>query len=136
MFPCLFHCLVVQIRLTDGGTLVHTFNATDSLVDVNQYILMNQSGENSPYSLMTTFPRRVFTHHDHNKSLNELGELYQYCYELIDIFLFCRFGTVSCCCSNKRHLNTFSIIILCHCVWQPLYLSFVEISIIIINESN
>ena len=66
---------VLQIRLMNGSTLVHTFNVTDSLVDVNQYILMNQTGENIPYSLMTTFPRKVFSHLDHNKSLKELGEV-------------------------------------------------------------
>lgn len=63
----------LQIRLIDGSTLVHAFNVTDSLVDVNQYILMNQPGQNAPYSLMTTFPRKVFTEHDHNKTLKELG---------------------------------------------------------------
>lgn len=52
---------------------MHTFSATDSLIDVNRHILLNQSGQNMPYSLMTTFPRKVFTEEDHNKTLKELG---------------------------------------------------------------
>ena len=70
----------MQIRLTDGSTLVHTFNATDTLVDVNQHILMNQPGQNAPYTLMTTFPRKVYTQHDHNKTLKELGTV---CFKLL-----------------------------------------------------
>ena len=56
-----------------GGAIVHTFKATDTLVEVNQHILMNQDGSNAPFSLMTNFPKRLFTAEDMNKSLKELG---------------------------------------------------------------
>ena len=56
-----------------GKTIVNTFNATDTLVDVNRYILMNRTDDGSPYSLMTPFPKRIFTGEDSNKSLKELG---------------------------------------------------------------
>ena len=56
-----------------GKTLVSTFNATDTLVEVNKYILMNRTDDGSPYSLMTPFPKHVFTGEDSQKSLKELG---------------------------------------------------------------
>ena len=67
-------CITIQIRLFGGKTLVHTFPATDSLIDVNQFILMNRTDNGAPYSLMTNFPRHVFSPDEMGKNLKELGE--------------------------------------------------------------
>ena len=56
-----------------GGALTHTFKPTDTLVDVNQHILMNQEGPNHPFLLMTNFPKKVFSADDTRKTLKELG---------------------------------------------------------------
>ena len=65
--------------------MVHSFKPTDTLVDVNQFILMNGTEGNAPYSLMTNFPRKVFTPADMDKTLSELGEFY--CFFSISIHL-------------------------------------------------
>lgn len=63
----------LQIRLFGGKTLVNTFNANDTLVDVNRFILMNRTDDGTPYALMTTFPRHVFTGEETSKTLKDLG---------------------------------------------------------------
>ena len=68
----LFLCFK-KIRLFGGGTLIHTFKATDTLVDVNRHIMMNRTDDGSPYSLVTSFPKKVFQPGDMNKSLKEVG---------------------------------------------------------------
>lgn len=62
-----------QIRLLGGGALTHTFKPTDTLLDVRQHILLTQEGPNVPFSLMTNFPKKVFSSDDMNKTLKELG---------------------------------------------------------------
>ena len=68
----LFSCFK-KIRLFGGSALTHTFKATDTLVDVNRHIMMNRTDDGSPYSLVTSFPKKVFQPADMNKSLKELG---------------------------------------------------------------
>ena len=69
------HSLSPQIRQFDGQPLTHSFNASDTLVDVNRFIMMNRDeDESTPFSLMTSFPRHVFTPDEMNKTLKELGE--------------------------------------------------------------
>ena len=53
--------------------MTHTFKPTDTLVDVNQHILMNQGGLNQPFLLMTNFPKKIFSAADMSKTLKELG---------------------------------------------------------------
>ena len=53
--------------------MTHTFKPTDTLVDVNQHILLNQEGPNQPFLLMTNFPKKIFTPADMRKTLKELG---------------------------------------------------------------
>ena len=53
--------------------MTHTFKPSDTIVDVNQYILMNQDGPNVPFLLMTNFPKKVFSADDAKKTLKELG---------------------------------------------------------------
>ena len=72
----LFLCFK-KIRLFGGGTLIHTFKATDTLVDVNRHIMMNRTDDGSPYSLVTSFPKKVFQPADMNKSLKEVGQFLQ-----------------------------------------------------------
>ena len=67
--------LLLQIRLFGGGALVHSFKATDTLVEVNQHVLMHQPSPNLPFTLMTTFPKRVFSDIDTKKTLKELGKV-------------------------------------------------------------
>ena len=52
---------------------MHTFQATDTLMEVNRHILMNQPGENQPFVLMTNFPKKFYTPEDMGKTLKELG---------------------------------------------------------------
>ena len=68
--------LHIQIRLMGGGALTHTFSPSDTLVDVNQHILMNQDTPNTPFLLMTNFPKKVFSPSDMRKTLRELGRYY------------------------------------------------------------
>ena len=70
---CTIVLFLKQIRLFGGGTLTHTFKATDTLVDVNRHILMNRTDDGSPYSLVTSFPKKVFQPVDMERSLKELG---------------------------------------------------------------
>ena len=63
-----------QIRCFGNQVLTHTFKAADTLVDVNKFIMLNRSGDNTEaYKLMTNFPKKVFTPEDMNKTLAELG---------------------------------------------------------------
>ncbi|CAI8049983.1 UBX domain-containing protein 1 [Geodia barretti] len=63
----------LQIRLMGGGAMTHTFRPSDTLVDVNQHILLNQDGPNQPFLLMTNFPKKIFSPADMRKTLKELG---------------------------------------------------------------
>ena len=63
----------LQIRLMEGGTLVHAFQATDTLVEVQRHILLHQPGANTPFRLMTTFPKQIFTASDMGRTLKDLG---------------------------------------------------------------
>jgi len=62
-----------QIRLMDGGTLVHAFQATDTLVEVHRHIMLHQPGANTPFMLMTTFPKQIFNASDMGRTLKDLG---------------------------------------------------------------
>ena len=54
--------------------LTNTFKATETLVEVNRYIMMNRGGDNlAPFSLMSTFPKKVYSTEDMNTSLKDLG---------------------------------------------------------------
>lgn len=66
--------LILQIRLFGGKTLVNTFKATDTLGDVNQYIVDNRIDSEEPFALMTTFPRHIFNGEELEKTLKELGK--------------------------------------------------------------
>lgn len=64
----------LQIRLTNGSAITNSFGANESLAAVRLYIELNRTdGVASPFTLMTPFPRKVFTEEDMEKPLKELG---------------------------------------------------------------
>lgn len=65
----------LQIRLTNGSALTYTFGAKEPLSAVRLYVEMNRTDEPGPFSLMTSFPRKVFSSEDYDKPLDVLGML-------------------------------------------------------------
>uniref|UniRef100_A0A8B9PKR7 UBX domain protein 1 n=1 Tax=Apteryx owenii TaxID=8824 RepID=A0A8B9PKR7_APTOW len=63
----------IQVRLLDGTSLTQTFKAKEQLAAVRLYVELNRKDGEEPFSLLTTFPRRVFTEEDMEKPLQELG---------------------------------------------------------------
>ncbi|XP_077522776.1 UBX domain-containing protein 1-like [Amblyomma americanum] len=63
----------LQIRLTNGQTLTQTFGANEELAAVRLYVELNRTDGDQPFTLMTNFPRKVFTEEDYMKPLNALG---------------------------------------------------------------
>ncbi|XP_060570542.1 UBX domain-containing protein 1-like [Ruditapes philippinarum] len=63
----------LQIRLTNGQALTQTFKAKEPLAAVRLYIEMNRTDSKGNFSLMTSFPRKVFAGEDYEKPLTELG---------------------------------------------------------------
>lgn len=63
----------LQIRLTNGQTLTQTFGAHEELAAVRLYVEMNRTDGDLPFTLMTSFPRKVFSDEDYGKPLNALG---------------------------------------------------------------
>lgn len=63
----------LQLRLPDGRALTQTFGAREQLSAVRLYLEINEM-KDTPFGLMTTFPRRVFVEEDYDKPLDFLGE--------------------------------------------------------------
>ncbi|OCT81689.1 hypothetical protein XELAEV_18024197mg [Xenopus laevis] len=64
----------IQVRLLDGSALSQTFRAREQLAAVRLYVELNwPGGPPGPFSLLTSFPQRVFTEEDMEKPLQELG---------------------------------------------------------------
>lgn len=66
----------VQVRLLDGSALTATFKAQEPLAAVRVYIQMN-GGSDQDFTLLSPYPRRVYTELDMEKPLRELGETSQ-----------------------------------------------------------
>lgn len=64
----------LQIRLTNGQALTQTFGAKEPLSAVRLFVEMNRTDAAGPFSLMTSFPRKVFNVDDYDKPLDLLGE--------------------------------------------------------------
>lgn len=62
----------IQIRMTDGSSVVESFDVKEQLAAVRLFVQMKQ-GPTIPFSLMTNFPKRVFTEEDFEKPLEVLG---------------------------------------------------------------
>lgn len=63
----------LQIRLTNGQSLTQTFAVKEPLAAVRLYIEMNRTDPPGRFTLMTSFPRKVFSGDDFEKPLTELG---------------------------------------------------------------
>ncbi|XP_051174776.1 UBX domain-containing protein 1 [Leptopilina boulardi] len=63
----------LQIRLTNGQTITQTFGSKEQLSAVRLYIDMNRTDGEGSFSLMTNFPRKVFTDDDFDAPLDVLG---------------------------------------------------------------
>lgn len=62
----------IQIRLIDGSALTATFKAQEPLAAVRVYVQMN-GGSDQDFTLLTPYPRRIYTELDMEKPLRELG---------------------------------------------------------------
>ncbi|XP_076174586.1 UBX domain-containing protein 1 [Ptiloglossa arizonensis] len=63
----------LQIRLTNGQTLMHNFGHKEQLSAVVLFIEMNRTDDSAPFSLMTNFPKKIFTEDDYDTPLDVLG---------------------------------------------------------------
>lgn len=63
----------LQIRLTNGQALTQVFQAKEQFASVRLYVQLNRTDGDGPFSLMTSFPRKVFSEEDMEKPLTELG---------------------------------------------------------------
>ncbi|XP_020491478.1 UBX domain-containing protein 1 [Labrus bergylta] len=64
----------IQVRLVDGSTLTTVFKAQEPLAAVRVYIQMNSNIlEGQDFTLLSPYPRHVYTEMDMEKPLKELG---------------------------------------------------------------
>jgi hypothetical protein len=65
----------IQIRMQDGSSVVETFDKREQLSAVRLFVQLKQGDAPGtfPFGMMTTFPRKVFTDEDFQKSLEELA---------------------------------------------------------------
>uniref|UniRef100_A0A2R5LJN1 Putative ubiquitin regulatory protein n=1 Tax=Ornithodoros turicata TaxID=34597 RepID=A0A2R5LJN1_9ACAR len=63
----------LQIRLTNGETLTQTFGAQEQLAAVRLYVQLHRTDGDAPFTLMTSFPRKVFKEEDYEVPLAGLG---------------------------------------------------------------
>ncbi|XP_022189678.1 UBX domain-containing protein 1 [Nilaparvata lugens] len=63
----------LQIRLTNGSALTQTFGSKEQLSAVRLFIDLNRKDGSREFSLMTNFPKKVFTEDDYDKPLDALG---------------------------------------------------------------
>ncbi|CAI4947551.1 CRE_collapsed_G0004570.mRNA.1.CDS.1 [Saccharomyces cerevisiae] len=63
---------VLQIRMTDGKTLKHEFNSSETLNDVRKWVDLNRTDGDCPYSFHRGIPRVTFKDSDELKTLETL----------------------------------------------------------------
>lgn len=63
----------IQIRLTDGKSIVQTFKANEQLAAVRLWIEMNRTDGPGKFNLMQTFPRKIYDEDDMMRTLKDLG---------------------------------------------------------------
>jgi hypothetical protein len=63
----------IQVRLPDGKALQQTFKSGEQLAAVRLWIEMNRTDGPGKFSLMQTFPRKVFSDEDMMRTLVDLG---------------------------------------------------------------
>lgn len=65
----------VKVRLLDGSTITTVFKALEPLAAVRVYVQMNSNTpESQDFTLLSPYPRQVYTEMDMEKPLKELGE--------------------------------------------------------------
>lgn len=62
----------IQLRLPSGQVLTQTFGCKERLANVRLYVELN-SEVKQPFTLMTNFPKTIFTDDDMEKPLYDLG---------------------------------------------------------------
>ncbi|XP_003736213.2 UBX domain-containing protein 1-like [Drosophila pseudoobscura] len=62
----------IQVRLQDGSTLTETFGVKEPLSAVRVFI-QAKTGIETPFALMTTFPRKLYAEEDYGQPLEVLG---------------------------------------------------------------
>jgi len=70
--PASYTSTRIQIRLEDGKALTETFDVKEQLAAVRLFTQLKRNSD-TPFSLMTSFPRKVFTVEDYDKPLEVLG---------------------------------------------------------------
>uniref|UniRef100_A0A3P9L9V1 UBX domain protein 1 n=1 Tax=Oryzias latipes TaxID=8090 RepID=A0A3P9L9V1_ORYLA len=64
----------IQVRLLDGSTITAAFKAQEPLAAVRVYIQMNSNTpEGQDFTLLSPYPRHIYTEQDMEKPLKELG---------------------------------------------------------------
>jgi len=63
----------LQIRLTNGQAITNTFGVKEELAAVRLWVQTNRTDGAGPFTLMTSFPKKLFTDEDMCKPLNDLG---------------------------------------------------------------
>ncbi|CAG9865212.1 unnamed protein product [Phyllotreta striolata] len=63
----------LQIKLPDGTGLTETFGAKEPLSAVRVFIEMKGKVKEGAFTLMTTFPKKIFVSDDYDKPLDSLG---------------------------------------------------------------
>ncbi len=63
----------IQVRLTDGKTMVHTFKAKEQLAAVRLWIELNRTDGHDDFSLLQPFPRKQYTDDEMMQTLEGLG---------------------------------------------------------------
>jgi len=56
-----YNTCTIQIKLTNGQTLKQTFNSSDTLLVVHDWVSKNRTDGAKPFALCNTFPRKVFS---------------------------------------------------------------------------
>ncbi|XP_054595110.2 UBX domain-containing protein 1 isoform X1 [Nothobranchius furzeri] len=64
----------IQVRLLDGSTITAVFKAQEPLAAVRVYVQMNgNTPEGQDFTLLSPYPRHIYTEMDMEKPLKELG---------------------------------------------------------------
>lgn len=61
------------MRLTNGSALTETFSVKEQLAAVRLFVTMNRTDGIEPFSLMTNFPKKIFTEEEYEKTLESLS---------------------------------------------------------------
>ncbi|XP_052870175.1 UBX domain-containing protein 1 [Anopheles cruzii] len=63
----------IAIRMMDGSQLVQTFQAAEQLAAVRLFVQLKLGSSDTPFGLMTNFPKKVFTDEEYDMPLQKLG---------------------------------------------------------------